>query len=71
MAGAHVTAEIEGGAEQSVYSSQTGTTGRATIAFEMPKLASADVALVIRLENSNGTPPLRYALRAKPRVPTA
>jgi hypothetical protein len=69
--GAHVTAEIEGGAEQSVYSSQTGTTGRATLAFEMPKLASADAALVIRLENSNGTPPLRYALRAKPRVPTA
>lgn len=68
--GVHVTAEIEGSAGRAVYSSHTGSTGRATIEFEMPKLASADATLVIRLENTNGTPPLRYALRAKPRVPT-
>lgn len=66
---AKVCAEIEGSAARVVHSSQTGHTGRATISFEMPKLSGAEAALVIRLEDSNGCAPLRYALRVKPRVP--
>jgi len=69
VADAKVCAEIEGGAVHTVHSNQTGSTGRVTISFEMPKLSGADAALVIRLEGSNGCAPLRYALRAKPRVP--
>jgi len=69
VADVKICAEIEGSAAEAVHSSQTGHTGRATITFEMPKLSSAEAALVIRLEDSNGCAPLRYALRAKPRVP--
>ena len=69
VANEKVCAEIEGGAVHTAHSSATGDTGRATISFEMPKLNSAEAALVIRLEDSNGCAPLRYALRAKPRVP--
>ena len=64
-----VIAEIEGSAVPAVHGSKTGSTGRATITFEMPKLSGGDVALVIRLAEGNGCAPLRYSLRAKPRVP--
>jgi len=67
--GANVIAEIEGSVVQAAFSSRTGNTGRATITFEMPKLAGGEAALIIRLEDAHGTAPLRYALRAKPRVP--
>lgn len=69
VADVKVCAEIEGSAVHAVHSGQTGHMGRATITFEMPKLSGADAALVIRLENSSECPPLRYALRLKPRVP--
>lgn len=69
VADVNVSAEIEGGAGNAVHRSVTGHTGRATISFEMPKLTGAEAALVIRLDGSNPCAPLRYALRAKPRVP--
>jgi hypothetical protein len=65
----NVIAEIEGSAVPAVHGSKTGSTGRATITFEMPKLGGGDAALVIRLGESDGCAPLRYSLRAKPRVP--
>jgi hypothetical protein len=64
-----VCAEIEGSVSPCTHSGQTGVLGRATITFEMPKLSGGEAALVIRLEDANGCAPLRYALRAKPRVP--
>jgi hypothetical protein len=64
-----VCAEVEGSASPAVHTSRTGHTGRATISFEMPKLGGGEAALVIRLEERNGCQALRYALRAKPRVP--
>jgi predicted oxidoreductase len=67
--GVKVCAEIEGSATPAVHSSRTGSMGRATISFDMPKLAGGDVALVIRMDGGGVCPPLRYALRAKPRVP--
>ncbi len=67
--GAHVLAEIEGSAGHPPYGSQTGEDGEATIFFEMPKLTGAEAALVIRAEEKKGSGQLRFALRAKPRVP--
>lgn len=69
IAGATVTAEIEGSAGHPPFSSHTGEGGQAIIAFEMPKLTGAEPALVIRAEASKATAHLRFSLRAKPRVP--
>ena len=67
--GANVSAEIEGSAGHSSYSSQTGEDGQATIHFEMPKLTGGEPALVIRAETKKSNALLRFSLRAKPRVP--
>jgi len=69
IAGATVTAEIEGSAGHPLLSSHTGEGGQATILFEMPKLTHAESALVIRAEVNQVTAQLRFSLRAKPRVP--
>jgi hypothetical protein len=69
ISGAKVSAEIEGGAQHSPCSSQTGNDGQATINFEMPKLTGAEPALLIRAETKNANASLRFSLRAKPRVP--
>jgi hypothetical protein len=69
IAGASVTAEIEGSAGHPPFSSHTGEGGQATILFEMPKLTGAEPALVIRAEVDKLTALLRFSLRAKPRVP--
>ena len=69
IAGASVTAEIEGSAGHAPFSSHTGEGGHATIVFEMPKLTGAEPALVIRAEVNKATAQLRFSLRAKPRVP--
>jgi hypothetical protein len=69
IAGAIVTAEIEGGSGHPPFSSHTGEGGEATILFEMPKLTGAEPALVIRAEVNKVTAQLRFSLRAKPRVP--
>jgi hypothetical protein len=69
IAGAAVTAEIEGSAGHPPFSSHTGDGGQATILFEMPKLTGAEPALVIRAEVNKVTANLRFSLRAKPRVP--
>jgi hypothetical protein len=67
--GANVSAEIEGSAGHSFYSSQTREDGQATILFEMPKLTGGEPALVIRAETKKSNALLRFSLRAKPRVP--
>jgi hypothetical protein len=69
ISGANVSAEIEGSAGHSLYSSQTGEDGQATIQFEMPKLTGGEPALVIRAEMKKSNALLRFSLRAKPRVP--
>lgn len=69
IAGATVTAEIEGSAGHPPFSSHTGEGGQAIIAFEMPKLTGTEPALVIRAEVNKATAHLRFSLRAKPRVP--
>jgi len=69
VAGANVSAEIEGSDGHPEYSARTGDNGQATIAFEMPKMTGSEVALVIRTKDGAGEAHLRFSLRAKPRVP--
>jgi hypothetical protein len=67
--GAQVIAGIEGAAEPGEYRGETRDNGQVQIEFEMPRLANAEAALVIRAENQHAKGHLRFALRAKPRVP--
>jgi hypothetical protein len=68
--GARVEMEIEGSAEPHVYVAETGDAGLVQIDFEMPKIAGGEAALAIRAVNQGGEGHLRFALRAKPKVPT-
>jgi hypothetical protein len=69
--GAKVTARVDGAAEISEYSAETGPFGNAQFEFDMPRLAGAEPALVIEAIHSNAVGHLRFQLRTKPRVPTA
>ena len=71
VSGARVTARIEGAAEPSEYSTATGTDGKAQLAFDMPRLAGAECALVIEGYNGKSQARLQFQLRAKPKIPTA
>jgi hypothetical protein len=69
VSGARVTARIEGAAEPAQYSSATGLDGKAQLAFDMPRLAGGDCALVIEASNGKAHARLHFQLRAKPKVP--
>jgi hypothetical protein len=71
VSGARVTARIEGAAEPSQYSTATGTDGKAQLAFDMPRLAGTECALVIEGNNGKAEARLQFQLRAKPKVPAA
>lgn len=67
--GARVVARIEGAAEPAQHSSATGLDGKAQLAFDMPRLAGGDCALVIEASNGKAHARLHFQLRAKPKVP--
>jgi hypothetical protein len=69
VSGARVTARIDGAAEPSQYSTATGTDGKAQLAFDMPRLAGAECALVIEGYNGKSQARLHFQLRAKPKIP--
>ena len=69
--GAQVTARVDGAAEISEYSAETGPLGNAQFEFDMPRLAGADPALVIEASHGIARGHLRFQLRTKPRVPSA
>jgi hypothetical protein len=69
-AGAKVEAQIEGSVERLVYAAETGESGQARIEFEMPRIGGGEAALAIRAVKQDGEGQLRFALRAKPKVPT-
>lgn len=69
--GALVTARIDGAANITEYSTETGADGQARLEFEMPRLAGADPALVIETTQADSKGQLKFQLRARPRVPTA
>jgi hypothetical protein len=71
VSGARVTARIDGAAEPSEYSTATGTDGKAQLAFDMPRLAAAECALVIEGYNGKSQARLQFQLRAKPKIPAA
>ena len=69
VSGAGVAARIEGAAEPARHSTATGPDGRAQLAFDMPRLAGAECALVIEASNGKAQGSLRFQLRAKPKIP--
>ncbi len=69
-AGAKVEAQIEGSVEPRVYAAETGASGQAQIEFEMPKIGGGEATLAIRAVKQDGEGHLRFALRAKCKVPT-
>jgi hypothetical protein len=69
VAGARVLVEIEGATVVQPYESVTGKAGTAEVQFEMPRITGSEAALLLRAENQDGHGHLRFALRAKPRVP--
>ena len=71
VSGARVTARIEGTAEPAQYSTATGLDGKAQLAFDMPRLAGAECALVIEANNGKAQARLHFQLRAKAKVPAA
>jgi len=71
VSGAHVIARIDGAAEPAQFSTATGLDGKAQLAFDMPRLAGADSALVIEATHGKARASLHFQLRAKPKVPAA
>jgi hypothetical protein len=64
-----VQVEFDGADSHHIFSGQTNEQGEARIEFDLPRIAGAEPALVIRAENNGARGHLRFALRAKPRVP--
>ncbi len=67
---AMVMARVEGAAQPTAFSSETGSLGRAKLEFDMPPLTGPEVALVIEASKGKARAHLRFQLRAKPRVPS-
>jgi hypothetical protein len=67
---ATVTAHVDGAAEHLELSTETGPFGHAQLEFDMPRLASAEPALVIEAAHGHSKGHLRFQLKAKPRVPS-
>jgi hypothetical protein len=68
--GAQVHAQIEGSDDPQIYGAPTGSFGHAQIEFAMPRITGSEAALVIRVEDHGLRGQLRFALRAKTRVPS-
>jgi hypothetical protein len=71
VAGALVTARIDGAADVTEFSTETAADGQARLEFDMPRLAGADPALVIEASQADSKGQLKFQLKARPRVPTA
>ena len=72
VAGAHVSAKIEGAETLSEFTAQTDHRGHAQLEFDMPAFpSSAEPALEIEAEKDGAKARLRFQLRARPRVPSA
>jgi hypothetical protein len=71
VAGALVTARIDGAADITEFSTETGADGQARLEFEMPRLAGAEPALVIEASQADSKGQLRFQLKTRSRLPTA
>lgn len=70
VSGARVTVEIEGSEDGQTHRAETSPQGLTLIEFDMPDITRPEAALVIRSEHQIGAGVLRFALRAKSRVPS-
>lgn len=71
LEGARVIARMEGANERVEFSADTGSDGMAQLGFDMPRLTSAEPALVIQASYGQARGHLRFHLRAKPQAPVA
>jgi hypothetical protein len=71
VAGARVIARIDGAADVTEFSAETGADGQARLEFEMPRLAGAEPALVIEASQADSKGQLKFQLKTRSRVPTA
>jgi hypothetical protein len=69
--GARVTSHIDGAADVTEFTAQTGPDGQARLEFDMPRLAGTEPALVIEAAQADEKAHLKFHLKARPRVPTA
>jgi hypothetical protein len=67
---ASVKVEVEGAADEHAYSGGVGADGQVKIEFEMPRITASEAAIFIRAETTHAEGHLRFALKAKPRVPS-
>jgi hypothetical protein len=67
--GAEVAVEVDGSAEPFAQSGETGLYGQVKVEFDMPRITAGEAAIVINATEGLGRGHLRFALRAKPRVP--
>jgi hypothetical protein len=70
VGGAGVIVEFEGADSEHVFRAQTNERGEAQIEFDLPRITGAEPALIIRSAKDGTEGHLRFALRAKPRVPS-
>jgi hypothetical protein len=68
---ARITAAISGASEPANFYAETDGAGEAHLAFDMPRLGDAGVALVIEAVHADAKGSLRFQLRARQRVPMA
>jgi hypothetical protein len=71
VAGALVTARIDGAKQVTECSTETGADGQAHLEFEMPGLSEAEPALVIEASQADSKGQLKFQLKARVRVPSA
>ena len=71
VAGAKITARMDGSADPFEMSTETGPFGHGQFEFDMPRLSGAEPALLIDAVHGQSKGHLRFHLKAKPRVPSA
>jgi hypothetical protein len=71
VAGAKIAASFSGAAEPANFSTESAATGEAQLAFDMPRLADPNAALLIEATRGVSKAQLRFQLRARQRVPVA
>ena len=69
LAGALVTARIDGAADVTEFSTETGADGEARLEFRMPRLAGSESALVIEATQADSKGLLKFQLKARRHAP--
>jgi hypothetical protein len=70
VSAAKVKVDVEGSDGGVTHVGQTGAQGMTLIEFDLPRITSAEAAMVLSAETASGKGYLRFALRAKPRLAT-